>query len=251
MKEYIKKMLRYVFGIKVIKLNSVRSLPVPTIDNIEVVVKFYSLTKKKITLLQIGACDGETSDSINKYIKAGDINAFLVEPSVLNFTKLEKYYQQRPPNVTLINAAIGIKDGKQSFYSIKDQGRWKDNGWARQLASFYREHLVKHGILDSEIHEEQVDCFTMQSLVSKYNIGMLDVLVIDTEGFDGEIVKMTLTQDIRPIFIAFENVQLVKNYKQKDLVELYKLIEQSGYCWTHDRINTMAVRKDFLNAKFV
>jgi FkbM family methyltransferase len=248
MREYIKKLLKHFFGIKVTKLSSVRSLPVATVDNIEIVVKFYHLMKKQITLLQVGACDGETSDSINKYIKEGVINAFLVEPSAVNFNKLEKYYQHRPKNVTLINAAIGSSNGKQSFYTIKDEGRWKDNGWARQLASFYKEHLTKHGILDNEIHEEQVDCLTLASLIDRYKIDDLNILVVDTEGYDGEIVKMALNQNILPTFIAFENVQLVKTYKQKDLLDLYKLIEQKGYVWSHDRINTMAVRKDFLNS---
>jgi FkbM family methyltransferase len=248
MREFIKKFLKEVFGIKVTKLSSVRSIPVATVDNIEIVVKFYQLMKKQITLMQVGACDGETSDSINKYIKAGDINAYLVEPSTVNFNKLENFYQQRPANVTLINAAIATSDGKQSFYTIKDEGRWRDNGWARQLASFYKAHLTKHGILDNEIQEEQVDCFTVASVLKKNQINHLDILVVDTEGFDGEIVKMTLDQNVLPTFIAFENVQLVKAYRQKELVELYRKIADKGYVWTHDRINTLAVRKDFLNA---
>ena len=246
MKAVIKKILK-ALGLKVTKLSSRRVLPVPCVDNIEIVVFFCNLMKKKISLLQIGACDGQTSDSIYKYIKAGNINAYLVEPSQVNFNKLSSFYDSNGSEVTLINAAIADKDEKKTFYSIKDEGRWKDNGWARQLASFYKQHISKHGIADHEIKEEEVDCFTLQTVINKYGIKKLDILVIDTEGYDGEIVKMALSQNILPDFIAFENVQLVKTYSQNELDDLYKRLGQKGYVWTHDRINTLAIKKDFLS----
>lgn len=246
MKKVIKKALK-LLGIKLILLKSRKVLPAPNIDNIEIVVRFYQMMGKRISLLQIGACDGETSDSINRYVKAGNIDAYLVEPSKVNFAKLESYYRISGTQATLINAAIADADGKRSFYSIKDEGRWKDKGWARQLASFYKSHLLKHGILEHEILEEEVDCMTVKTVLQKHQLNNLDVLVIDTEGYDGEIVKMVLDQNILPVFIAFENVQLLKLYSQKQLDELYNLLASKGYVWTQDRINTMAIRKDFFH----
>jgi FkbM family methyltransferase len=245
MRELAKKILRSL-GFKLIRLKSKRTLPVPTLDNIEIVVKFYQLMKQPISLLQIGACDGVTSDSIYKYIKQGNIKAYLVEPSSVNFNKLKLFYNAQP-DVTLINSAISDRDARQTFYSIRDEGRWKDNGWARQLASFYKQHLIKHGILEHEIQEEEVDCATVQSVLTRYGISNLDVLIIDTEGYDGEIVKMALAQNVLPNFIAFENVQLVKTYRQHELTDLYNKLKEKGYVWTHDRINTLAVKAEFFN----
>jgi|SRR5690349_11737341 len=243
MKALIKHLLR-LLGIRVTQTKFLKNLPRPNVDNIEIVVRLYSMMKQRITVLQIGACDGFTSDSIYPYVKAGDMNAYLVEPSKVNFKKLSEFYNSIG-NAHLIQAAIADKDEKRMFYTIKDEGRWKDDGWARQLASFYKEHLLKHNILESEIQAEEVDCLTLKSIVKKYNIENLDVLLIDTEGYDGEIVKMALNDGVRPNFIAFENVQLVKNYNQKDLDNLYERLATAGYVWTHDRINTMAIRKDF------
>jgi FkbM family methyltransferase len=157
--------------------------------------------------------------------------------------KLSEFYSSTK-NATLINVAVADKDEKRKFYSIKDEGRWKDNGEARQLASFYKEHVLKHA-LESELQIEEVDCLTLPSVINKYNIKNLEVLVIDTEGYDGEIVKMAMNQNIKPNFIAFENVQLVKNYSQHKLDDLYKLLNEHGYVWTHDRINTLAIKKTF------
>jgi len=248
MKKIIQKLLG-LFGVRLVRAAHARKyLPKPALDNIEIVVKLFSLAKKKITVLQIGACDGVTSDSIYSYIRAGDIDAYLVEPSKTNFNKLAQFYTGIS-NATLINAAVADKDEKRTFYSIKDEGRWKDSGWARQLASFYKEHLLKHDILESEIQTEEVNCLTLQSITKNYEIKDLDILVIDTEGYDGEIVKMALEQKVLPNFIVFENAQLVQLYSQAELDNLYGKLTDHGYVWVHDRINTMAIRKDFFQQR--
>jgi FkbM family methyltransferase len=220
-------------------------LPKANVDNIEVVVRLLALANKKITLVQVGACDGVTSDSIFPYIKAGHVRAYLIEPSSVNFSKLSEFYAG-VDNAVLIRAAVADQNEMRPFYTIKNEGRWKDNGWARQLASFYKEHLLKHQILESEIAEEQVRCLTLATILAENQLADLDVLLVDTEGYDGEIVKMALGLQRLPTFIAFENANIVQNYPQQQLNELYALLEAKGYVWTHDRINTLAVRKDFL-----
>jgi FkbM family methyltransferase len=247
MKAFIQRVLA-VFGIRVIRAKYARKyLPKPNVDNIEIVTRFYARMNERITVLQVGACDGVTSDSIYPYIKAGSIQAYLVEPSQVNFKKLSEFYSG-VTNATLIQAAVADKDEKRMFYTIKDEGRWKDNGWARQLASFYKEHLLKHKILESEIGNEEVNCLTLQTIIKQNNINNLDVLLIDTEGYDGEIVKMAMAQEVCPPFIAFENAQLVQNYTQAELDNLYALLATNGYVWMHDRINTLAIKKEFFTA---
>jgi FkbM family methyltransferase len=248
MKSVIQKFLATVLGIKIIRAKSAKKyLPKPCVDNVEIIVRFYTMMSRPIELLQIGACDGVTSDSIFSYIKSGKINAFLVEPSSVNYGKLKEFYKEEK-NATLINVAIADRDEKRPFYTVKDEGRWADVGWARQLASFYKSHLLKHDIKEEEIAVEEVECSTLSTILKKYNIKDLDILLIDTEGYDGEIVKMALKQNVLPNFIVFENAQLVQMYSQKELDELYTMIYGKGYVWTHDRINTMAVKKDFFLA---
>ena len=244
----MKKLVQWLFtlfGLKITRARYARKyLPKPCVDNVEVVVKFFALANWKANLLQVGACDGFTSDSVYPYIKANKVNAILVEPSTVNFSKLQEFYHGHA-NVTCVNAAVAEGNERKPFYTIKNEGRWKDSGWARQLASFYKAHLLKHGIRENEIAVENVDCKTLSTLLKEYGLQEIDILLIDTEGFDGEIVKMAFKENIKPLFIFFENAQLVQNYSQAELDELYSLIKSNGYVWSHDRINTMAVRGDF------
>ena len=250
MKNLIQSLLG-LFGIRVIRAKYDRKyLPKPNIDNIHIVANLYHHLGKTLKVLQIGACDGFTSDSIYSYVKNGSIKAFLVEPVKVNFSKLSEFYKD-VPNAVLINAAIADKNESRTMYSVKDEGRWKDDGWARQLASFYKEHLQKHDFRDDEIISQEVKCKTLGSIMSENNVEDLDVLLIDTEGYDGEVVKMALKEHVKPDYLVFENAQLVQNYSQIELDELYSLLDKNGYSWTHDRINTMAVRKDYLSTKNV
>ena len=245
MKNLIQKFLS-IFGIRIIRSKYARKyLPKPTIENIKILAHLHLLTGKKVTLMQVGACDGFTSDSIFEYVKKGSINAFLIEPVKVNFNKLEDFYKGIE-NAVLINSAVADKDEIRPMYSIKDEGKWKDIGWARQLASFYKEHLLKHGFHDSEIVEQMVNCKMLSTIVQDYSISNLDILLIDTEGFDGEVVKMALRQGIKPNYIVFENAQLVQNYCQEELDSLYSELAENGYDWTHDRINTMAIKKSYI-----
>jgi len=243
MKKILKRLLSF-FGIKIIRLkNSPNRIPQPTVDLIEIITAISRKHNRQLTILQIGACDGKTSDSIYPYILSGTVNAFLVEPSAVNFRLLSEFYQAYS-GVTLIRAAVDDQDGKRPLYTVKDFGRWKDSSWARQLASFHKSHLLKHGIREDEIQEEEVNCLSLSTILKTYHIGNLDVLLIDTEGYDAEIVKMSLLQNILPAFIVFENVHIWKNYNQQDIDELYGLLKLRNYKWVHDRINTMAVRSD-------
>lgn len=244
LKQVVKSLFGF-FGLEISRLNRARKyLPKPTIDNVEIVACLLTLTDKEITLVQVGACDGVTSDSVYPYLKSGRIRGYLIEPSTVNFEKLEVFYQGIN-NVTLIKAAIAERNENRLLYTIKDEGRWQNNGWARQLASFYKDHLLKHGIEESEIQVESTPCVTLKSVIENYGIDHLDILLIDTEGYDGEIVKMAMKDGIYPPFIVFENAQLVQNYSQAQLDSLYNLLASCNYVWTHDRINTLAIQKSF------
>ncbi|MEM8939343.1 MAG: FkbM family methyltransferase [Bacteroidota bacterium] len=248
MKTIIKKLLKSM-GFKLVKTKYLQAkLPKADIENVEIIVRFHQLLNQKMKVLQVGACDGQTSDSIFTYIQSGDIEAYLVEPSTTNFQLLEDFYKNKNDNVTLIHAAVAEKDEIKDFYSVKDEGRWKNQGWARQLASFYKEHLINHGILEDEITVEQVQCKRLSTLTADYNIKDFDLLLVDTEGYDGEIIKMALNENITPTFIAFEYGQIVKFYTQEQINDLYKLLSQKDYVFCHDARNTLAIKKSFFAA---
>ena len=74
----------------------------------------------------------------------------------------------------------------------------------------------------SHIQSIEIDCVNFEELIDQYNFQSLDLLVVDTEGYD-EILITNFIQNtnIRPLII-FEWIHIQKN-KAEDLIELLEL----------------------------
>ena len=212
-------------------------LPTPTFDNVKLVLALYSITQPNPTFVQIGAYDGQTDDPASEYVLTGKMKCLLVEPIETSFRKLKKIYDD-VPNVHLMQAAIGNSDGNTIMFKVK-QGSQSDSIPTGGLASFDKAHLLKHGIRKDDIEQVNVPCMTLKTLLTKFHLAKIDILQIDTEGFDAEIIKMALTLDNIPGCINFENLHLSLETK----TEVYALLTRNGYVYSHDKFNTMALHR--------
>ena len=187
------------------------------------------ISKKKINnIIQIGANDGKSDDFLRSSINI-DTNLLLVEPIKVAFEKLQKNYSGYK-NVKFINKAIDVVTGKKNIFSVnpkyydfyEKKYKSKDVSWLTVLASFHREHLEYHGIKSNHIQSTEIDCINFKELIDQYNFENLDLLVVDTEGYD-EILITNFIQNtnIRPLII-FEWIHIQKN-KAEDLIELLEL----------------------------
>lgn len=213
-----------------------RFLPPATFDSIKLALAYYSESTSHATLLVVGACDGVSGDPSHDFIKGGRIQAILVEPIEQSFQKLTQVYAGMP-NVTLIQAAIAGHDGEMTIYKVKEGASSIDAYWGSQLASFDRSHILRHRVADNDIESVVVPCLSLASLSAKCNCESIDILQIDTEGFDAVIVKMALDLTPAPECISFENEHL-DDFARR---EIFQLLEQRGYVWTHDNWNTFAL----------
>ena len=76
------------------------------------------------------------------------------------------------------------------------------------ITSFEINHLIKHGVSKSHIIKERVNSISISELINKYSVNKLDLLMVDTEGYDGEIVIDFLSNiNLRPIII-FEYIHI-------------------------------------------
>jgi FkbM family methyltransferase len=251
MKLLLKKLARH-FGFSVSRISKQppRSapeacLPQSTFENVALVMDYFVNCRPDSVFVQVGACDGVTSDSVYRFVKTGVLRSILIEPIQENFSKLRTTYAGAK-NVMLVNAAVAAADGQVQIYSVRDSGRWKDNKWATQLASFDRSHLVRHGIDEAEIAENTVESLTLRTVIQRNGVRAIDILQIDTEGFDHEIVRMALELDPLPACICFENCQFLRTLSQAKVDELYSRLAEKGYAWSHDRINTMAIHSRWI-----
>ena len=212
-------------------------LPPPTFDNIKLVLALFSLTQPNPTFVQIGAYDGQTVDPVNEYALTGKMKCLLVEPIEASFQKLRSFYDGMP-NVNLIQAAIGHSDGSAIMFKVK-QASQSFSIPRGALSSFDKAHLLRHKIKEEDIEQVQVPCLTLKTLLAKFQLTKVNILQIDTEGFDAEIVKMALAMEETPDCINFEN----SNLSLESKTEIYALLTKSGYVHSSDTYNSLALHR--------
>jgi FkbM family methyltransferase len=145
-----------------------------------------------------------------------------IEPFTPAYLKCKNYFKEYYPNlnIQLFNYAIGDVDGEVNLY----QG---NSDWNNLKSGI-------HGTLitpDKHIGEYswnnfiKVNSITFETFITTTNILKIDVLVIDTEGYDYEIIKKCLSSNIIPKIIFFE----YNNFKENIRDEYIKFIHEHNY----------------------
>ncbi len=158
-------------------------------------------------IIQIGANDGKRFDDLNKLIKKNKINAILIEPIEKNFNDLKKNYQKFK-FVKLENAAISVNKEINHLYKVDEKFLSFYDKHIPGITSFNKNHLLKHGVKKNHISSEKVNSISITNIIRKYKLKKLDLLYIDTEGYDGKIVLDFLKiKSLKPIII-FEYIHI-------------------------------------------
>jgi len=215
-----------------------KRLPNATLDAVRLLLAYYLARDNSVTIVQIGACDGSVCDPLYSFIRHGKMRALLVEPMPRTYSKLQKTYSEIP-NVTVIQAAISRNDGTATMYGVKQTSRWLPPEESMLYASLHKKHLQVHGVPLDDIEEIVVPSLSLQTLFSKHQLAGVDLLQVDTEGYDAEIVKMALDLPVLPNCINFEK----KHLSAHAMRELSELLKQKGYLFIHDEMNTLAVHQ--------
>ena len=83
--------------------------------------------------------------------------------------------------------------------------------WADQIASFDREHLLKHfpeSLTVSDIEEVTVPVLTLEALVQAHKLERCDLLHLDVEGFEANLLLHADLATLRPRLILYESAHL-------------------------------------------
>ena len=187
------------------------------------------------TFIQVGAFDGVECDPLLKYLQRFDWTGIMLEPQPGPYNKLFDRYKGRNA-ITVMNAAISDRNGRATLYTVEGNGLPE---WAKGMASFKKQNIIKHGymfpMINDHIIETEVDTITFENLFSGHSINKIDLLQIDTEGFDGEILKMFPFDRIKPNIIHFESKHIPKHDLEKVLDDLISY----GYTIGRDREEDM------------
>tara|TARA_B110000003_G_C16643418_1_gene531053 strand:- start:471 stop:1193 length:723 start_codon:yes stop_codon:yes gene_type:complete len=167
--------------------------------------KSFSFSKTKdFSLVMIGAHNGKkTKYFVRNASKYGKV--CLIEPVPYLFQQLEKLHRPSK-NMTLLNKCISPVDVEfAEFYALSPKAN-KIQPYGDQLGSLSAEHAKNHDIrFESAIHKIKVETFTLAQLLEQISCSDINLLFLDTEGFDTEILPTFPFEKLKPKAILFEH----------------------------------------------
>ncbi len=219
--------------LKIFNLKLVKIVP----NHSEEILTAFAKKNKNIKFLQIGANDGISHDCLYKIVLKYKWQGVAVEPLEEFFKKLQLNYSfynlVRP-----VRYALHPTEKNMTIFKLNPL-KYCDYGyWANGIASFNKNHLIKHNILERDIIEEIVPCINLMELITNNNLEKIDYLQIDTEGFDVEVLKMIDFNCISPKLIRFEYsnlnreelntaIDILSNYTlKKDGSDIYASLKE-------------------------
>ncbi|MBK7380874.1 MAG: FkbM family methyltransferase [Ignavibacteriales bacterium] len=168
--------------------------------------------------IQVGANDGMINDPFFKFIRRDNWKGLLIEPQSIIFERLRDNYSKFK-EVTLENVAISNREEIKKIFRISFSNSRRASGVSsfikdeliRVLDAGYAELIAKEENINLPINEEEwittenVKCTSFNALIAKHKITKVDLLAIDTEGYDYEIIKTIPFNTIKPLVIIYEH----------------------------------------------
>ena len=186
---------------------------------------FYGEKNGRIqTLIDVGAHHGESIRFFKKNFSINKIYAF--EPSIDNF-KILKEKVKDVKNIKFFNTAVGNKKGLINFTNHYDSEsstivkiNQKSNYFKRK--NFYLDFFKTN---KSRVKNTQVKIDSLENLINVDELKVIDLVKIDTEGYDLNVIKGLGKLITKVRFIYFEHHfhdMLLKDYKFKDVDNFLK-----------------------------
>jgi FkbM family methyltransferase len=200
----------------------------------DLLLSYCYLISKNFFFIQIGANDGIMRDQIYDFVQKYNLAGLVVEPIDDYYQELKENYGNNK-NVIPVKKALHHSKKKETIYRMIKDHPFDEayNG----LGSFNLDNLMKYKDpkqtpeewlvpnIEDYIIEEEVECITFEQLISEYNVRKVDLLQIDTEGFDFEIIKMIDFDVVKPRIVRYE----VINLSEDDFFKCVNLLIKNGY----------------------
>lgn len=217
-------------------------------DPVNKALLLFARSHPKATFVQVGAHDGHEQDPLWRHIQSRRWSGVMVEPVPYVFARLEALYA-RNPRIALENVAIAPSSGKATLYHIPESGEEGLPPWYDALASFREDVVLKHDRFIPDIKERvvpiEVECMTFEALRKLHNLNHIDIVQIDTEGYDYEIIKLIDLENRPPTVLMYEHIHL----DDQTLNACQERLSDSGYESYSDVMNTMSLHVPSLRAR--
>ena len=187
------------------------------------------------SVVEIGAMDGVLFDRLHRHITDKRWDAVLVEPIPDMCERLRRNYEGCEW-VRCVNVAIAEATGPLTMMRIDPsvvQAGVSD--WLLGISSA----LERPGLayFAGAVLREVVRGLTFEDFTREFAIDRIDVLQIDTEGYDWRILKQV---DLGRWRIGVLHVELIHTLPSERL-EAFRALHLAGYAYTYDGMNLTAV----------
>jgi FkbM family methyltransferase len=178
-------------------------------------------------------------------VKKHKISGILIEPQEDVLRRLKENYAYHG-KVVFENVAVAEQDCVKPlfFVSLNSQAiapahaSLKKEVVEKEIAFFQQENILPAGEYSQYILSRPVRCLSISSIIEKHNINKVDILQIDTEGYEYEILKSLPFDKIKPRIIRCE-------YKHMDGLaykESITILKKNGYAVILDISDIIALK---------
>ena len=187
---------------------------------------------KTLTFLQIGANDGIMNDPVYQFNVANRnvVSGFVLEPLPDIFEKLAENYRSCP-GIKPVNLAIHATQSEMVLHRVKPDRAAEVPVFARGIASFDATHWKKTTLVPNADFMEQVKvkCVSFADFIKLNAINRLDLLLLDTEGYDYQILMSIDFTHIKPRMIRFEHGVRNQVMSPENFTKVCSYLNSFGY----------------------
>ena len=189
----------------------------------------------------MGAHDGKMHDPLRKFILANNWRGVLIEPQKEMIDKC-KYNYRKIDNLTFINCAVHPYKKQIELFKVNNPKDYSHTGWASiKLNRFKNTQYEKNFIT------ENVEARHLMDIIQDNNLSSIDILQIDTEGFDAEVVKMFDFKSYKPLLIQYEYIHITVS--ERELID--DELDSIGYYSIIKKNDVIAIRKNLISCLFI
>jgi FkbM family methyltransferase len=203
--------------------------------------------------VQVGGYDGVSFDPLRPHVVERNLRGVIIEPIPGYFEKLQALYAGSD-RVRPINCAIAEADGERTIWRFKPEA--VESGILPPhfggISSFLMEDLLAEtGVLGRSspnaettlalrhlVEPVPVQARTLNSLLDELAIRQVDILQIDTEGYDYRVLQLFDFARFRPSVVHYEHQHL----NGEDRAAAEGLLESHGYRIHREVYDTLAVQ---------
>ena len=201
---------------------------------------FNHLNKIKY-FVQVGAHDGIMHDPLHQFLSKNEWSGVLVEPQKDMLKQFQERYKHRS-NLLFYSLAAHPKKSTVELITVKKPTNYSQTGWATLITD-----RLSNNKNENELEIINVEAMHLMKIIEDSGFEIIDLLQIDTEGFDYEILQMFNFELYKPLLVHYEYVHLSKI----DYENSIELLRKNGYKTIKKNSDIIALKKNRINVRFI